>query len=221
LAARRRWLPRLLTGWGSGPLPARRRWGPRLLAGCRRSPLARRWTLLLARGCWDLTRARTLPLPLADRWPRPLPRGWTRWRSLPLNWRCRLRLSGRRPRPLPRRWTRWWSLPLTWRCRLRLSGRRPRPLSGWRWPLPLSRRRSRPRRLSRWLRLSARARPDRLLWGFRLVHHSGTPDWERYQNAELNQTTVNRAASKPPSTGSVHPGSAGSRRASILAAKTP
>ena len=52
-------------------------------------------------------------------------------------------------------------------------------------------------------------------------HHSGTPDWVKYQNAELNQTTTSSPASSPPSTGRAQPGSPRSRSASILAAKTP
>gem|GEM_PF-4917849 len=55
----------------------------------------------------------------------------------------------------------------------------------------------------------------------RPVHHSTTPGWVKYQKAELNHTTVSSAASNPPSTGIAQPGNPRSRRASILAAKTP
>ncbi len=49
----------------------------------------------------------------------------------------------------------------------------------------------------------------------------GCPDCVKYQNAELNQTTVKITASSPPSTGSTQPGRPRNRKDSILAAKAP
>ena len=64
---------------------------------------------------------------------------------------------------------------------------------------------------------------SRLLPGVRhgTVHHSGSPEKVKYQNAEENQTTSSTTVSSPPSTGRVQPGSPCSRRDSILAANTP
>ena len=64
---------------------------------------------------------------------------------------------------------------------------------------------------------------SRLLPGIRhgTVHHSGSPEKVKYQNAEENQTTSSTTVSSPPSTGRVQPGSPCSRRDSILAANTP
>ena len=62
---------------------------------------------------------------------------------------------------------------------------------------------------------------SRLLQGFGGVHHSETPGRVKNQKAEVNQIIVNSAASRPPSTGSAHPGIPRSRSDSIFAAKTP
>jgi hypothetical protein len=52
-------------------------------------------------------------------------------------------------------------------------------------------------------------------------HHSAAPGWVKYQKAEENHTTVSRAVSSPPSTGSDQPGSPRSRSDSIFAANAP
>ena len=62
---------------------------------------------------------------------------------------------------------------------------------------------------------------SRLLQFVEEAHHNGTPGWVKYQKAELNHTTVNTAASSPPSRGSAHPGRPLSRSDSIFAANTP
>ena len=53
------------------------------------------------------------------------------------------------------------------------------------------------------------------------AHRSGTPGCLKYHNAEPNHSATSTTASSPPSTGNAQPGSPRTRRASILAAKTP